>query len=296
MNAYMKIVFLFIIGLLAAASPAWAAATITPDSGPIGITVTITGEGFGKFVSPKANRVLFENAAGLVEQWEDTRIVVRVPRKAATGTVALRSGKKTHAKSDTHLRFVEHFSSGGEAVLQSACRMNLEGIVSKKQTAPYVSGRGDSWTKSKCRAGHEVVIGGWSTTAGKFRSLLVGVHRGDHLIYVGRVGTGYSAEKVRRLMPRLMENDPTPEDLNWHRALVATLIADGERLLLDWPANGPATADRISRADLEAAVRGLYSTQSMWHGELSADQRKAIIRQVFGVDADKLQFGSAAAA
>jgi bifunctional non-homologous end joining protein LigD len=107
------------------------------------------------------------------------------------------------AKSD--LRFVEHFSSGGDAVLQSACRMHLEGIVSKKADAPYASGRGDNWTKSKCRAGHEVVIGGWSTTAGKFRSLLVGVNRGDHLIYVGRVGTGYSADKVGRLLPRLKE-------------------------------------------------------------------------------------------
>ena len=95
---------------------------------------------------------------------------------------------------------------------------------------------------------------------------------------------------------RLMENDPTPEDLNWHRTLVATLIADGERLLLEWPANGPANADRISRADLEASVRGLHSTQSAWHGELTADQRKAIIREVFGVDADQLKFGSAAAA
>ena len=90
---------------------------------------------------------------------------------------------------------------------------------------------------------------------------------------------------------RLMENEPTPDDLNWHRAVVATLIADGERLLLEWPANGPANADRISRADLAAAVRGLYSTQSTWHGDLTADQRKAIIQQVFGVDADKLQFG-----
>ncbi|MEO8896651.1 MAG: DNA ligase D, partial [Rhizomicrobium sp.] len=70
---------------------------------------------------------------------------------------------------------------------------------------PYTSGRGDSWTKAKCRAGHEVVIGGWSTTAGKFRSLLVGVHRGDHLIYVGRVGTGYSAPKVKQLLPRLKD-------------------------------------------------------------------------------------------
>ena len=109
------------------------------------------------------------------------------------------------AKTDTHVRFVEHFSSGGAAVLQSACRMNLEGIVSKKADAAYRSGRTDTWTKSKCRAGHEVVIGGWSTTAGRFRSLLVGVNRGDHLIYVGRVGTGYSADKTKRLMPRLKE-------------------------------------------------------------------------------------------
>jgi len=83
--------------------------------------------------------------------------------------------------------------------------MNLEGIISKQANAPYVSGRGDSWTKSKCRAGHEVVIGGWSTTAGKFRSLLVGVNRGNHFAYVGRVGTGYSADKVKRLLPRLKE-------------------------------------------------------------------------------------------
>jgi len=109
------------------------------------------------------------------------------------------------ARSDSHLRFVEHFASGGEAVLQSACRMSLEGIVSKRLDAPYMPGRGDSWTKAKCRAGHEVVLGGWSTTNGKFRSLLVGVHRGDHLIYVGRVGTGYSAGKLKQLTPRLKE-------------------------------------------------------------------------------------------
>ncbi len=91
-----KLYLCMIIGMLAAEGPAWAAATINPDSGPIGITVTITGEGFGKFVSTTANRVLFGSAAGLVEHWEDTRIVVRVPRKAATGAVVLRSGKKTH--------------------------------------------------------------------------------------------------------------------------------------------------------------------------------------------------------
>jgi bifunctional non-homologous end joining protein LigD len=135
----------------------------------------------------------------LFAEGEDLRALSLTVRKARLEDFL------TKIKSDVHLRFVEHFSSGGDAVLQSACRMHLEGIVSKKANAPYVSGRGDTWTKSKCRAGHKVVIGGWATTAGKFRSLLVGVHRGDHLIYVGRVGTGYSAPKVKSLMPRLKE-------------------------------------------------------------------------------------------
>ena len=101
------------------------------------------------------------------------------------------------------LRLVEHFETGGDAVLRSACRLSLEGIVSKRLDAPYRSGRSEAWTKAKCRAGHEVVIGGWSTTEGRFRSLLVGVNRDDHLVYLGRVGTGYGAAKVERILPRL---------------------------------------------------------------------------------------------
>jgi len=137
---------------------------------------------------------------------EDLRHLPLADRKARLAQIL------KAARTSDQLRFVEHFTSGGDAVLQSACRMHLEGIVSKRVDAPYASGRGDSWVKSKCRAGHEVVIGGWSTTAGKFRSLLVGVNRGDHLIYVGRVGTGYSGDKVKRLLPRLkeMEADTNP--------------------------------------------------------------------------------------
>ncbi len=101
------------------------------------------------------------------------------------------------------IRFVEHFETAGDAALRSACRLSLEGIVSKKLTAPYRSGRGDDWTKAKCRTGHEVVIGGWSEDNGRFRSLLVGVHKGDHLVYVGRVGTGYGRTTVARIFPRI---------------------------------------------------------------------------------------------
>jgi bifunctional non-homologous end joining protein LigD len=101
------------------------------------------------------------------------------------------------------IRYVEHFESSGDAVLQSACKLALEGIVSKKLSAPYLSGRTESWTKAKCRVGHEVVLGGWKTTNGKFRSLMAGVYRGDHLAFVGMVGTGFGQDKVKRIMPAL---------------------------------------------------------------------------------------------
>jgi bifunctional non-homologous end joining protein LigD len=107
------------------------------------------------------------------------------------------------AGEDVRVRYVEHFEAGGDAVLRSACKLSLEGIVSKRADAPYQSGRTDSWRKAKCRAGHEAVIGGWSTTQGAFRSLLVGVHRGDHFVYIGRVGAGFSESKVKHLLPQL---------------------------------------------------------------------------------------------
>ncbi len=111
----------------------------------------------------------------------------------------------SNAGSDPLLRFVEHFETGGDAVLKSACRLSLEGIVSKRGSAPYQSGRSETWAKSKCRAGHEVVIGAYAKTNGRFRSLLVGTNRGNHFVYVGRVGTGYGARVVEALLPKLKE-------------------------------------------------------------------------------------------
>ena len=137
----------------------------------------------------------------LFDSVEDMRPLPLTERKARLE--AMLSARKV--SKGARIRYVEHFETGGDAVLRSACKLSLEGIVSKKSDTPYRSGRTDTWTKAKCRAGHEVVIGGWSTTEGKFRSLLVGVHRGDHFVYVGRVGTGYSEAKVKQLLPRLKE-------------------------------------------------------------------------------------------
>ena len=130
---------------------------------------------------------------------EDLRDLPLRERKARLQAVTKAAGKALEKR----IRYVEHFVTAGDAVLQSACRMSLEGIVSKKLDAPYRSDRGDTWLKSKCRAGHEVVIGGWTGEKGQLRSLLVGVNKDDRLIYVGRVGTGFGGDKVRRVLPRL---------------------------------------------------------------------------------------------
>ncbi len=105
--------------------------------------------------------------------------------------------------NDARLRYVEHFDASGEAVWRSAQRLELEGVVSKRLAAPYRSGRSETWTKAKLRAGEEVVIGGWTGKKGRLRSLLVGVHRDGALAYAGRVGTGLGGEVVRILLPRL---------------------------------------------------------------------------------------------
>lgn len=139
---------------------------------------------------------------------EDLRKLILTERKGLLKT--LLEGQPGSVSS--LIRYVDHFETAGDAVLQSACRMNLEGIISKRLDAPYRSGRVGDWVKAKCRAGHEVVIGGWTRESGRLRSLLVGVHRGRHLVYVGRVGTGFGRDKIDRLVSRLkpLASDTSP--------------------------------------------------------------------------------------
>jgi bifunctional non-homologous end joining protein LigD len=129
---------------------------------------------------------------------EDLRRLPLVERKRR-----LQQLLRQHASDARSIQYVEHFETDGQAVLDSACKMSLEGVVSKRLNAPYVSGRHDNWVKSKCRGGQEVVIGGWTETKGRLRSLLVGVMRDGKLTYAGRVGTGFGQATVKQLFPKL---------------------------------------------------------------------------------------------
>ena len=59
------------------------------------------------------------------------------------------------------IRYSEHFTADGSEVWAQACRMSLEGIVSKLADAPYRTGRSDSFIKVKCHTAQEVVVGGY---------------------------------------------------------------------------------------------------------------------------------------
>jgi len=133
----------------------------------------------------------------LIEGKEDCRELPLSTRKERLKALLEEAGL-----GDT-IRYVEHFESTGNDVWLSACKMELEGIVSKRLDAPYVAGRHGGWTKAKCRPGQEVVLGGWTTTSGRFRSLLAGVYRNGRLEYVGRIGTGYGESVADELLPTL---------------------------------------------------------------------------------------------
>ena len=69
-----------------------ANAELHPESGPLGATVTLSGGNFGEFQSTQNNRVEFNGATALVQQWESDFIMVKVPMKAKTGKVSVISG------------------------------------------------------------------------------------------------------------------------------------------------------------------------------------------------------------
>ncbi len=180
----------------------------------------------------------------------DLRPVPLIQRKAALHT--LMEG------ASAVLRYSEHFEEDGELVLRHACRLSLEGIISKLRDAPYRSGRGRDWIKSKCSERQEFVVAGYvpsSVSNSAIGSLIVGYYEKDKLAYAGRVGTGYSnkvaADLFRRLEGMRIAKSPfarklTAEEARQARFVHPELVAEVE--FRSW------TSDGIMR---HAAFRGL---------------------------------------
>jgi bifunctional non-homologous end joining protein LigD len=107
------------------------------------------------------------------------------------------------------LRLTEHRAGDGEAFYAEACREGWEGLIAKRADAPYVGGRTRDWLKFKCLNVQEMVVGGYTDPQGSrvgFGALLLGYYDADgHLVYAGKVGTGFDVPTLRSLRDRLGE-------------------------------------------------------------------------------------------
>jgi bifunctional non-homologous end joining protein LigD len=147
---------------------------------------------------------------------EDLRSKSLIERKAIL--------KKLMKKAKPPLLYSDHLSGDAKAAYGEACRLNLEGLVSKRKDAAYVSRRDNSWIKSKCLGRSEFVIGGFrpSDKAGRaFASLLLGEYTPKGLVYRGRVGTGFDAALLadlgKKLKSRRIDTSPfmnVPRDIS----------------------------------------------------------------------------------
>ncbi len=110
------------------------------------------------------------------------------------------------------LLFSDHVAGDGARVFDEACRLGLEGIVSKRADAPYRSERGSAWLKTKCGHGQEFVVVGWEPSPVKgrpFASLLMAAREDDRLVYRGRVGSGYSGTSLDAVWQELAARPAT---------------------------------------------------------------------------------------
>lgn len=105
------------------------------------------------------------------------------------------------------LRLSEAYEVRAQDMLQSACQLGMEGVIGKRRTSPYVSGRSSHWIKLKCGERQEFVIGGYTEPKGSrsgLGSLLLGYYDEEgQLQYAGNVGSGFTDTSLQTLQQRL---------------------------------------------------------------------------------------------
>jgi bifunctional non-homologous end joining protein LigD len=103
---------------------------------------------------------------------------------------------------DRHIRLSRSLHRPGPALLKQACKMGLEGIMSKLADAPYHSGRGRDWVKAKCSDRQELIVAGFAPSSADSHAvgaLVLAFYHSGKLRYAGRVGTGFTRETAHTL-------------------------------------------------------------------------------------------------
>jgi bifunctional non-homologous end joining protein LigD len=115
------------------------------------------------------------------------------------------------------IRYSHHVDGRGDEFFAQACRMGLEGIISKRRGQPHRDGRHPDWLKTKCVLRQEFVIGGFTDPEGMragLGALLIGYYEQGRLVFSGKVGTGFTQKLALDLRRRLdaIEQPASPFD------------------------------------------------------------------------------------
>ena len=97
----------------------------------------------------------------------------------------------------------------GAALQVATLEQGLEGVVSKRLSSRYSSGRrSPDWLKFAHRVSMSVVIGGWRPETGsahRLGAVLVGTPTPQGLLYLGRVGSGLAGKEQQRVLAALRD-------------------------------------------------------------------------------------------
>jgi bifunctional non-homologous end joining protein LigD len=103
----------------------------------------------------------------------------------------------------TPIQFSESFELDGREMLKHACRVGLEGVVSKVRDSRYPSDRTNDWVKVTCAQRETLPIAGFALDGNKWDGIYVGREKAGQLIYAGKVDHGFTPEMEKDLRARL---------------------------------------------------------------------------------------------
>jgi bifunctional non-homologous end joining protein LigD len=109
--------------------------------------------------------------------------------------------------SAPNIKFSDHIGEEGVLFFQVVKEKGIEGIIAKHSQSAYRMGRRSrQWLKVKTHLTQEGVIAGFTQPRGSrksFGALVLGVFKGDELIFIGHTGGGFGARMLGEIREKL---------------------------------------------------------------------------------------------